>query len=167
MQAGPRVSVRPAQASDAPFLARLYAATRDDVLQLPVPRAVADGIIRHQQQLQAQDYAARYPAACHLLLECGEVALGRLVLNRAEGEIRVVDLAIAPEARRRGHARALLHALQQQAGEDGCVLTLRVRRDNRAAYALYAAMGFELAGGDQAAAEMRWLPARPPAAQNE
>lgn len=148
---------RPAAPADAPFLAELYASTRADLLHLPVPRAVADAIVAHQQQLQAHGYAEAYPDAQYLVLEDGAMRVGRLVLNRAPGQLRVVDLSIAPAARRRGHARALLAALQERAGREACVLTLRVRADNGAARALYASLGFEPieAGGEQ----LRWTPA--------
>ena len=97
-------------------------------------------------------------------LEDGEGPAGRLVLDRRPGELRVVDLSIAPRARRRGLARALLLALQQEAREGGHSLSLRVRADNAAARSLYAGLGFEAGGaergeGEEAAnRELRWRP---------
>lgn len=153
------LSARPAAPADAPFLAALYASTRADLLHLPVPRTVVDAIIAHQQQLQAQGYAEAYPEAQYLVLEQDATPVGRLVLNRAPGQLRVVDLSIAPAARRRGHARAVLAALQEQAGREACVLTLRVRADNPGARALYASLGFEPVEADASAEQLRWTPA--------
>lgn len=151
--------MRPLLAADAAFIAHLYASTRADVLHLPVPQSVRDGILAHQQQLQAVAYRARYPGAEYWIVEEGGAAVGRVVVDRGLDAIRVVDLAIAPSARRRGVARAVLAALQLQAGAQGSTLGLRVREDNHPARALYAALGFTPgAGGAEGFAELRWAP---------
>jgi ribosomal protein S18 acetylase RimI-like enzyme len=131
------------------------------VLHLPVPQSVRDGIIAHQQQLQSDDYRARYPGACYFIVEADGEPVGRVVIDRSFGVIRVVDLAIAPPARRRGHGRAVLAALQLQAAAQECVLSLRVRQDNHAARALYAALGFDEENSADGFAQLRFCPARP------
>ena len=146
---------RAPRASDAAFLAALYLATRPDLGALPVPRSVIEGIARHQQQLQTGEYARRYPAAETWLLVDGAQAVGRVVLDWAHDMLRVVDLAVAQERRRQGVARTVLVALQA-----GCrgqhALTLRVRAENGAARALYAACGFGVVRDDGATLELRW-----------
>lgn len=144
---------------DAAFLSQLYASTRTDLLYLPVPREVVDAIIRQQEQLQIQGYAQSFPHARTLVLEHLGVPVGRLVLNEAQGELRVVDISVAPQARRRGHARAVLGALQRRGHEEGARVTLRVRRDNPNARALYVSLGFEVTGCDEASEQMCWTPA--------
>jgi ribosomal protein S18 acetylase RimI-like enzyme len=172
--AGPRavmlfehLSARPATAGDAPFLAQLYASTRADLLHLPVPRDVIEAITRHQQQLQADGYAQAFPGAQYLVLEHLAAPIGRVVINVALGELRVVDMSIAPPARRRGHARAVLRALQQRAIDDGSTVALRVRKDNPGARKLYASLGFEVVSADESAEQMRWTPADRTPVQNE
>jgi ribosomal protein S18 acetylase RimI-like enzyme len=146
---------RAPHATDAPFLAALYLATRPDLGALPVPRSVIEGIARHQQQLQVNEYAQRYPAAETWLLTDGKGAVGRVVLDWTSDTLRVVDLAVAPHARRRGVARTVLAALQ-----DACLgqrtMTLRVRCENSAARALYAACGFAVVQDDGATLELAW-----------
>ena len=141
--------------SDLAFLAALYLATRPDLGALPVPRSVIEGIARHQQQLQVAEYARRYPAAETWLLTNGKEALGRVVLDWTSDTLRVVDLAVAPQARRHGVARTVLAALQ-----DVCrgqrTMTLRVRCENTAARALYAACGFTVVRDDGATLELAW-----------
>lgn len=149
---------------DAAFLSQLYASTRTDLLYLPVPREVVDAIISQQEQLQAQGYAQSFPHARTLVLEHLGVPVGRLVLNEGDGDLRVVDISVAPAERRRGHARGVLGALQRRARDEGASVTLRVRRDNPNARALYISLGFEVTGGDEASEQMRWTPS---AAQNE
>lgn len=146
---------RAPHATDAVFLAALYLATRPDLGALPVPRSVIEGIARHQQQLQVREYALRYPDAETWLLTDGKEALGRVVLDWTCDTLRVVDLAVAPHARRHGVARTVLGALQ-----DACLgqraMTLRVRCENTAARALYAACGFAVARDDGATLELAW-----------
>ncbi|HWJ95098.1 MAG TPA: GNAT family N-acetyltransferase [Telluria sp.] len=149
---------RAPEARDAAFLSRLYASTRTDLLYLPVPREVVDAIIRQQELRQAQGYAQSFPHVRTLVLEHLGAPVGRLVLNEAPGELRVVDISVAPGERRRGHARSVLAALQQRARLEGASVTLRVRRDNPAARALYVSIGFEVSGGDEASEQMRWTP---------
>jgi ribosomal protein S18 acetylase RimI-like enzyme len=147
---------RPALPEDAAFLARLYASTRIDLQHLPVPAAVRDAIIRHQEQLQREGYRGTYPGAQFLVLEHAGAPVGRIVLHSTEEQLRVVDISIAPESRRRGHARAALVALQEQAAAQGKAVTLRVYNDNPAARALYASLGFAVVSRDEVSEQMRW-----------
>jgi ribosomal protein S18 acetylase RimI-like enzyme len=49
----------------------------------------------------------------------------------------------APDARRRGHARAILHALARWGAERGCTRSLlQVDSSNEPAVALYARAGY-------------------------
>jgi ribosomal-protein-alanine N-acetyltransferase len=67
------------------------------------------------------------------------------MLLGSAGEIGT--LGVAPAARRRGAARALLEDLLARARSLGVAsLTLEVAEDNAAAIALYRALGFEPAG---------------------
>jgi len=62
-----------------------------------------------------------------------------------EGEI--ADLAVAPEARRRGVARVLLQRIAAELMESGVrALYLEVRESNVAARALYESLGFSQVG---------------------
>ena len=51
-------------------------------------------------------------------------------------------LIIAPEARGHGYGRRLVELLIAETGEAHHALTLRLRRDNRRAHALYQSLGF-------------------------
>jgi len=148
-----RLAARAPGTGDADFLAALYLATRPDLGALPVPRSVIEGIARHQQQLQLEDYARRYPGAETWLVEEEGMAVARLVLDRSEEALRVVDLAVAPAARRQGIARELLTALQARGG----AIALRVRVENSAARALYASLGFTVRRDEGAALELAWM----------
>lgn len=138
--------------ADEAFLEALYRDSRPDLGALPVPRSVIEGIARHQRQLQLADYAQRYPLCETWLVLEGEGPVARVVLDRSGGVLRVVDLSVAVPARRRGIARTVLCALQ----EEGSAMALRVRADNAAARALYGQLGFTLQRTGADTLELAW-----------
>jgi ribosomal-protein-alanine N-acetyltransferase len=68
---------------------------------------------------------------------------GFLIATEVADELHVVDVLVLPEFRGRGVGRELVRVALEDAAERGLrVALLEVRRTNRAARALYAAMGF-------------------------
>jgi ribosomal-protein-alanine acetyltransferase len=87
------------------------------------------------------------PSARGLLAREGEEAVGFLLADRVRDEIHVLAVAVVPEQRRRGIARALvLAALARAAGEGATRAHLEVRAGNAAALALYGSLGFAEVG---------------------
>lgn len=150
------LQLRPAKPADEAFLFALYRSTRDDLLgQLADPRYI-DGLIAMQQQMQAAGYRNSYPEAAYQVLELEGAPVGRVVTAEVAGAQRVVDIAVLPQARRRGVAREVLRRLQRQAAQDGRDLTLAVRKDNAGARRLYAALGFAVETEDPFSLQLRW-----------
>src|SRR5919198_6383702 len=74
--------------------------------------------------------------------DSGEL-LGSLIISRYVDAWHVMNVAVAPEHRRRGIATALLDRLFELTAEDGRRgYTLEVRVSNRGAIALYERLGF-------------------------
>jgi ribosomal-protein-alanine acetyltransferase len=70
-----------------------------------------------------------------------------LRFRRQSTQVRILSLAVDPEARRRGVARALLEQLEAAARDGGATeLVLELREDNAAALALYQSLGFNQTG---------------------
>ena len=87
---------------------------------------------------------ARSPGVCVLAAEDAQgQALGFVMARRVADEAEILTLAVAPAARRRGVARALVEAA---AGLGANRLFLEVAADNAAARALYAVAGFAEVG---------------------
>ncbi len=83
------------------------------------------------------------------MLETGEVAFARIEGVAAGRGVVVGDwlgitsMITAPDARRRGHARAILHALARWGAERGCTRSLlQVDSTNEPAVGLYARAGY-------------------------
>jgi ribosomal-protein-alanine N-acetyltransferase len=73
--------------------------------------------------------------------------LGYLLGRGIAGSGEILNLAVAPEQRRRGIAKTLLEsALDWFADRDAAEVYLEVRASNAAAQALYAAAGFRAVG---------------------
>lgn len=88
------------------------------------------------------------PAARFRVAEdgCGAV-LGYLGVHCAAGECYIDNVAVFPQARRRGVGRALLADLVAWARAEQCAfVTLEVRPSNTPAIALYQSFGFAEAG---------------------
>jgi ribosomal protein S18 acetylase RimI-like enzyme len=97
-------------------------------------------------QFDAQDrwYRAQYPQATFDVVVVEGEPAGRLYVNRGEGEIRIVDIALLPEHRGGGVGTSLLRDLIAEADAAGKRLTIHVERLNPA-LRLYERLGFALA----------------------
>ena len=85
-----------------------------------------------------------------VLLACGGdsgAVQGFAVVWLVHDELHVLNVAVAPEARRQGVARAILDRVEAQGREQGArVAMLEVRRGNQPAIALYRSLGYREVG---------------------
>lgn len=149
------LDLRDATPADEPALAALYRGSRADLALLGDGPQV-DALIALQQRIHADGQRRHYPAARHLLLHERGRCIAQLVLEAGAQHLHLIDIAVLPEARRQGHARALLYWARQQALAAGLPLTLQVRRDNLPARTLYLAAGFTVTGADELFEQMQW-----------
>ena len=103
---------------------------------LCIPRPWSEAIWRQELESRFSLYLA--------LEEEGEV-FGQIGVRHLSGELHITTLAVRPERRRRGHARALIGAALAAFPEARSV-HLEVRPSNAAARALYEALGFTTTG---------------------
>ena len=92
------------------------------------------------------ELSGKNPAVYVVAEESGEV-VGHMGVWYILDEGHIMNVAVAPEARRRGTGRALVEEslrLGREAGLRG--FTLEVRVENEPAIALYESFGFETAG---------------------
>jgi GNAT superfamily N-acetyltransferase len=141
---------------DAAFLARLYASTRTDLHSLTADPALVDSIIGMQQRFQAVGYRHDFPDAHYLVLEHAGAPCGRIVVDAGPAALRLVDIALLPEARGQGLGRHILRALQGCARAAGVPLTLSVHHANPRARRLYLALGFQSSARNEVSEQMLW-----------
>ncbi|MEO0883096.1 MAG: GNAT family N-acetyltransferase [Pseudomonadota bacterium] len=81
------------------------------------------------------------------VLDQGSDLCGFALFQHVENQAELLTLAVRPDARRRGLARALLANGEQHLAARGCTrLFLEVAADNEAALALYRQLDFRLEG---------------------
>ncbi len=119
-----------------------------------------------QFETQRAAYAAARPNARFETIEQRGRPIGRLVVDRRDDEIHLVDIALLPDSRGRGIGGALIVELCREGARGGRPVRLRVERRNPA-LGLYRRLGFVEVGDDNVYALMEWAPNTDPAAAPE
>jgi ribosomal protein S18 acetylase RimI-like enzyme len=138
--------LRPATDADRSFLIDLYASTRADELALvDWDDATKRAFVEHQFNAQDHHYRSNYPGATFDVVEVDGERAGRLYVHRGARDIRIMDIAVAPEFRGRGIGTGLVHELIAEADASGRKLSIHVEMNNPAR-SLYDRLGFLPAG---------------------
>lgn len=85
------------------------------------------------------------PNGLYLVIEEGSEITGHIGVRHVLGELHITTIAVRPEHRRRGHARALIGAALT-AYPKARYVHLEVRPTNAAALRLYESLGFRTTG---------------------
>jgi GNAT superfamily N-acetyltransferase len=153
------IAFTPAGPGDSAALFDLFCRVRaHDLGAASWDEAVRAPIMRMQFEAQTRGYHERWPSAETFFLSGGGGVAGWTIVDRGESAIRVVEIAIVPEARGRGLGTSALRTLQEDAARSGRSLTLSVARSNIPAIRLYARLGFEAAGADELHLHLEWRP---------
>lgn len=137
------ISLRPATTADEDFLRLVYAESRRDELdQVEWPPGQREAFLRGQFDAQAAHYMKYYPGAEYFIIEYASQPAGRLYVRRTPGEIRIMDIAINPEFRRKGIGTVLLRQLIDEGRTASQAVTIHVEKFNPA-LRLYERLGFQ------------------------
>ena len=152
------VVLRASGECDGEFFHRVYASTRSDELAL-VPWSAEAKECFLRQQFQAQDRAYRndYPGAEFWIVVVDGTDAGRLFVQRAPGEIRIMDIALLPGFRGRGIGTHLLNQILQEAENASRKVTIHVEVFNPA-QRLYQRLGFSKVAANEVYCLMEWGP---------
>ncbi len=152
------VGLRACRSEDGDFLYRLYASTRPDISAiLQWDDAKKESFLRMQFETQRAGYAAARPNARFETIEQRGRPIGRLIVDRRDDEIHLVDIALLPGARGRGIGGALIVELCREGARGGRPVRLCVERRNPA-LGLYRRLGFVEIGDEKVYALMEWAP---------
>ena len=117
------------------------------------PRDAADAVRIARRCAEAatwseEAYARLREAGCRgWVAQTGAETVGFLVARCAADEAEILNLAVAPESRRRGYATALVQGALRDFRRQGVRrIFLEVRASNRGAIAFYEGLGFRVAG---------------------
>lgn len=150
------IDFRPTQPEDEPFLAHLYASTREAELAfVPWSAAKKSAFLAQQFQFQHRYYQAHFTAARFEIICREGVDIGRRYIEwRADG-LALIDLAFLPEWRGQGLGTAILRAAQAEAASRAMPLNLHVEHDNPAVR-LYERLGFVELSNNGVYRKLRW-----------
>lgn len=151
------LSLRSAGRSDLLFLRDLYMQTRAaELAPMPWSQEQKDRFIDDQFALQHRHYVQQYADADFLLIMQTNQSIGRLYVRCTPPDYLIVDIALLPQARRRGWGTALITAIQQHAHDAGCGVALHVDARNVGAQRLYRRLGFTVQSNDGAYWRLHW-----------
>jgi ribosomal protein S18 acetylase RimI-like enzyme len=136
------ISFRPIRDEDREFLCRVYASTRLDEMAITGwSQSRVEAFLAMQFTLQHTQYMQNYPGASFTVILVDAIPAGRLYVDRKDGSMRVIDIALMPEFRGRGVGRRIMRELLREADAKGLAADLHVEMNNPARE-FYKSLGF-------------------------
>ena len=160
------ITLRPVQPEGDAFLRAVYASTRAAEMAL-VDWSTAEKAAFLQMQYDAQrhHYLTYYPNTTYQVIQRDALDIGRLIVQRPDASVLLMDMALLPEQRNQGIGTYLVQALQTEAAAASKPLRLSVEIFNPA-LRLYHRLGFTPVEQTGIHLRMEWLPPCPPFAPN-
>jgi ribosomal protein S18 acetylase RimI-like enzyme len=155
---GARITLRPAQPEDEPFLYELYSSTRtEEISAWGLDPAQQETFLRLQFRGQQSHFRMQALDVDYRIILRDDRPIGQLIVIRSDREIRLADISLLPEHRGAGIGASLIFDLFDEAKEKRMPVTLHVEKTNRAAR-LYQRLGFIVTGDTGAHLKMEWQP---------
>jgi ribosomal protein S18 acetylase RimI-like enzyme len=152
------LTLRPAQPEDDPFLLRVYASARaDELAAVGWDTSRLEAFLKMQFTTQKLAYGAQFPEADHSIILRDELMIGRMLIDRRDEEIYLVDITVLAEHRGEGVGTSLIRDLQREAAAAGLPVRLRVMKTNRA-ISFYEHLGFSKVDESSTHFLMEWHP---------
>ena len=150
------IRLDPVRPEDKTFLVSVYASTRaDEMAVIGWTQDLQDSFLRSQHDAQQRYYHSQFPDASFNIVRYDGHAVGQMVVERKETEIRLINIALLPEYRHVGIGTFLLRGLMEEARFAGKRVGLHVEQSNPARN-LYHRLGFEVTGQQGFHVEMVW-----------
>jgi ribosomal protein S18 acetylase RimI-like enzyme len=144
--------------ADLPFLFSLYASTRArEVAATGWPPEAQLQFLRGQFDAQHHHYTTYYPDAEWLVVEHDGRAVGRLYVEEWPSQLRIIDIALVPEAQSQGFGSALLADIFTRARTATKKVSIHVEKNNPA-MRLYERLGFAKAEDKGIYDLLEWSP---------
>jgi N-acetylglutamate synthase-like GNAT family acetyltransferase len=137
-----RVTLHPVKASDEEFLNLLYASTRiDEMALVDWSEEQKAAFLKMQFDAQTSHYRLHYPSAEYQIIQQEKTPIGRLIIERSQKSLLLMDIALLPEYRNAGIGTSIVKDLMEEARQVVLPLVLRVEFFNPV-IRLYARLGF-------------------------
>ena len=155
------ISVRPATASDQPFLELLYRSSRPDLQLIDGEPELIETVMAQQMNVMEQGAGLNYPNAMHFIIEKTQHNIGALVVDFGPNEVRVIYIAVIPAARGFGYGKSVLQGVLQAAASNHAPVAVVVWHSNPGARKIYMELGFKVEEAGPTADRMVWYPGTP------
>jgi ribosomal protein S18 acetylase RimI-like enzyme len=136
------ITFRPLLPQDDNFNCKVYVSTRAEEMNLvdwsPEQK---EAFLQMQFHAQTTHYRAYYPHAEYQVIQQGATPIGRLIVDRSQDPLLLMDIALLPEYRNAGIGAALILGLMEEAAGRGWSVRLHVDAFNPA-MRLYERLGF-------------------------
>lgn len=150
------ITLRPVTEADYDFMRLLYHSTRaEEMERYPFTDEEKTKFLDSQFAAQSQHYAEHYPTCDWRIIVRDDSAVGRLYVDRWRDQIRIVDIALVPEARGTGIGTGLLREVLEEGAHSGKPVTIHVEAYNPA-LRLYQRLGFRPIGTNGMYYLMEW-----------
>lgn len=158
-----KITFRVIANEDADFVYRVYCGTRDWEFQYTVwPADEKERFLRQQFEAQDASYQLRFPRATRRIIQIDGIDIGRIILERQDDCLRLIDLSLLPEWRGRGIGGDILRSLLNEALGGKVPMRLHVMKTSPA-LALYLRHGFRRIGESGHHYALEWQPDLRPA----
>jgi GNAT superfamily N-acetyltransferase len=155
------IRLRPAAIADEGFLLELYAQTRaEELTRSGMDALQREVFVQMQFRLRQASYRATYPMAVDEIF-CTEsgVPVGRVLVDRTEDGMRLIDIAITSEKQGQGFGTWVIRELQHECSAREWEMRLQVLKSSPVER-LYRRLGFMVASEDTLRRQMVWDGAR-------
>ncbi len=140
------VLLRSATHEDMEFLQGVYASTRaEEMAVVPWTAEQKRGFLEMQFNAQRRSYQVQYPHAEYYVIQRDGLPIGRIIVDRSQQAILLMDIALLPEYRNHGIGTSLIRQLLDEGDRSGRPVQLHVEGFNPA-MRLYTRLGFVKTG---------------------
>lgn len=152
------IITRPATSDDERFLLQVYKSSRgDDLRGLDWDEDRISEFLEMQYEAQKRFFEGDYQNANDEVVLVDSKPAGRLIVERRDHEIRLIDLGLLPAYRNHGLGTAIIRDLQEEATAATKSLRLQVIRFSRAVN-LFERLGFLRTSETGTHFQMEWKP---------
>ncbi len=137
-----KITLRPVQPADEPFLLQVYISTREQELSLvPWNEAQKEAFVRMQFDAQKRHYDTQFPGATHDIICQDEKPVGRIFLARLPEVFHIADITVLPQNRNAGIGSYVLSGIIREAAQAGKPVRIYVENFNPS-LRLFERLGF-------------------------